>query len=157
MYRDYQSHVYKNSKQVFHFCLHLQQQIRISSSSPLMMQIALDQLRSASPCVVIQKDKSQGMKHGGLERAYLESHLGHSPANNSYICKKRLVEARRYGHDKNHVPAWKERMPPKKQTCFNPNCENKSSERLIKPMFIPNDKLMETLGVNQTTEVNQPL
>ena len=93
---------------------------------------------------------------GGLERAYLESHLRHS-ASNSYICKKHLLEARRYGHDKDHVPAWKERMPPIKQKCFNPNCENKLPERLIKPMFIPNDKLMETLGINQTTEVIQLL
>ena len=42
---------------------------------------------------------------GGLECAYLESDLGHSPASNSYICKKHLLEARRYGHDKDHVPA----------------------------------------------------
>ena len=48
-------------------------------------------------------------------------------------------------------------MPPIKQKCFNPKCENKSPDRLIKPMFIPNNTLMETLGVNQTTEVNQPL
>ena len=127
------------------------------------LQFTNDDAASTGPvkkcilCGDTERQKSRYETWGGLERAYLESHLGHSPANNSYICKKHLVEARRYGHDKNHVPAWKERMPPKKQTCFNPNCENKSPERLIKPMFIPNDKLMETLGVNQTTEVNQQL
>ena len=96
---------------------------------------------------------------GGLEHTYLEHHLGHSPTDNSYLCKKHLLEARRYGHDKDYVPSWKECVPnpPIKQKCFNPNCTNKSPERLIKPMFIPNDKLMETLGIKQPAEVNQPL
>ena len=99
------------------------------------------------------------MGGGGLERIYLEHHLGNSPTDNSYLCKKHLLEARRYGHDKDLVPSWKECMPnpPIKQKCFNPNCTNKSPERLIKPMFIPNDKLMETLGIKQPAEGNQPL
>ena len=109
-------------------------------------------------CGDTERQKSRYGTWGGLERTYLEHHLGHSPTDNSYLCKKHLLEARRYGHDKDHVPSWKECMPnpPIKQNCFNPNCTNKSPERLIKPMFIPN-KLMDTLGIKQPPEVNQPL
>ena len=82
------------------------------------LQFTNDDAASTGPvkkcilCGDTERQKSRYETWGGLERAYLESHLGHSPASNSYICKKHLLEARRYGHNKDHVPAWKERMLP---------------------------------------------
>ena len=105
-----------------------------------------------------ERQKSRYETWGELERAYLEKHLGYSPANNSYTCKKHLLEATRHGHDKEHIPSWKECTPnsTKQQKCFNPKCENESPEKLIKPMFTSNDKLMEIFKIKITAETNQP-
>lgn len=96
---------------------------------------------------------------GTIRTCILRNPSGYSPINNSYICKKHLLEAKRHGHNKDHVPSWKEHMPIHtiQQKCFNPKCENQSPDKLIKPMFISHDKMMEILGVKQTAETNQPL
>ena len=90
-----------------------------------------------------------------MERTYLEKHLGVSPHNKSFICKKHLVEARRHGHEQDHVPSWKTPSPNSnlqcsKQQCGNPHCSNVECDNLIKPMFTTSDKLKELFGIEPT-------
>ena len=49
-----------------------------------------------------------------------------------------------------------ERRHAIQQKCCSSKCENESTNKLITPMFISHDKLMEILGVKQTVEINQP-
>ena len=75
------------------------------------------------------------------------------------VCRRHLLEAKRYGQDANHIPSWKttvadsepsaSSLPPVKM-CSNPQCENVIYERLIDPMFATNDKLAEIFNTEST-------
>ena len=56
------------------------------------------------------RQKSRYGTWGEQECTYLEKHLGSSPTDNSYICKKHYFEAKRHGHEHEHVPSWKESL-----------------------------------------------
>ena len=58
-------------------------------------------------CGNTDNQKSRYATWGKTERMYLEKHLGMSPQDSTFICKKHLVEARRHGHKYDHVPSWK--------------------------------------------------
>ena len=85
---------------------------------------------------------------------YLEKHLGMSPQDSTFICKKHLVEARRHGHKYDHVPSWKTSPSSarefSKQQCSNPQCNNVEYDKLVKPFFVSNDKLNELFGTEHT-------
>ena len=85
-----------------------------------------------------------------MERVYLEKHLGVSPHNQCFICKKHLVEARRHGHELDHIPSWKSSsndLQSSKQQCSNPHCNNSECDKLIKAMFTTSDKLNKLFGL----------
>lgn len=82
----------------------------------------MDQLKECVLCGNPERQKSWYGTWRELKHEYLEKHLGSSPTDNSYICKKHLLEAKRYCHDKDHVPSWKECMQNSsiQQKCINP-------------------------------------
>ena len=100
--------------------------------------------------------KSRYATWGTTERMYLEKHFGMSPQDNTFICKKHLVEARRHGHKYDHVPSWKTSPSSvqefNKQQCSNPQCNNVEYDKLIKPLFASHDQLTELFEIEHTGE-----
>ena len=109
-------------------------------------------------CILCGSKDNQQSRYdswGKMERVYLEKHLGVSPHNQCFICKKHLVEARRHGHELDHIPSWKSSsndLQSSKQQCSNPHCNNSECDKLIKAMFTTSDKLSKLFGLEPTGE-----
>ena len=84
---------------------------------------------------------------GENEREYLVRHLGQTPSGNSCICRKHLLEAKRHNDDSS-VPKWKGTG-----TCSNPSCTHQGQgDKMIKPSFVPVEKLKAALKISSTGE-----
>ena len=44
---------------------------------------------------------------GDIEYAYLVKHLGKPLDDSSMVCRRHLLEAKRYGQETNQIPSWK--------------------------------------------------
>jgi len=80
-------------------------------------------------------------------------HLGKPLSDSALVCRRHLLEAKRYGQRYEHIPLWKTvincnlgpspgSLSPSKKCCSS-KCENKGCSKLIKPTFTNNDKLAE--------------
>ena len=119
---------------------------------------AADNKESVKECILCGSKDNQQSRYdswGKMECVYLEKHLGVSPHNQCFICKKHLVEARRHGHELDHIPSWKSSsndLQSSKQQCSNPHCNNSECDKLIKAMFTTSDKLSKLFGLEPTGE-----
>ena len=72
-------------------------------------------------------------------------HLRRTPLNDSYICRKHLLEAQQHHSTPNFIPKWKGSVvlqaSPK---CINPNCTQLQGDKVIKPAFESIDKLVQS-------------
>ena len=81
------------------------------------------------------------------EKDFVVKHLGSNPPDESYVCKRDFLEAKRHHNTLNYIPKWKN---PNSKTsakckCSHPNCA--ASERLIQPKFESTDNLGTALGI----------
>ena len=121
---------------------------------------------STQSCVLCgdkERQKSRYATWGDIERTYLAKHLGKPLDDSSLVCRRHLLEAKRYGQQDHHIPSWKSVVPdrdldssssslPPVKMCSNPHCENDTYKRLINPMFATNDKLAEIFNTESTDE-----
>ena len=92
---------------------------------------------------------------GIAERKFLSEHFGKYVPEDSYICKKHWIEAKRYHSDPYYIPKWKN--IPDTQTslrsCIHPQCTDKFKDKLFKPSFTTINKLEKLLGVQSSSSV----
>ena len=86
---------------------------------------------------------------GVIERDFLCKHLGKYVPEESYICKKHWIEAKRYHSSPHYIPKWKNiasiQISPK--SCIHPQCINKFSDKFVKLAFANISILEKLLGV----------
>ena len=115
----------------------------------IILQI-IESVKESILCGSKDNQQSRYDSWGKMERVYLEKHLGVSPHNRCFICKKHLVEACRHGHELDHIPSWKSSsndLQSSKQQCSNPHCNNSECDKLIKTLFTTSDKLSKLFGL----------
>ena len=88
---------------------------------------------------------------GATERQFLCEHFGKYVPEDSYICKKHWIEAKRYHSNPNYIPKWKSipNIQTSPKSCIHPQCTNKFSDKLFKPAFATINEL--TRGVARAT------
>ena len=61
---------------------------------------------------------------GDNEKDFVVRHLGSKPPDESYVCKRDLLEAKRHHDTPNHIPKWKNpnSKPIAKYNCSHPKC-----------------------------------
>ena len=69
--------------------------------------------------------------------------LANVPPDESYVCKKHLVEAKRHHNDDTFIPKWK-RDNEDDKGCVHPQCQDRFNE---KPAFATISALKTHLGV----------
>jgi len=80
---------------------------------------------------------------GEIEKSFIVKHLGKTPSDESSLCKKHLIEAKRHHSIPNFIPKWRDQPLPKPvNKCAHPKCTNSQCDKLIKPAFA-----RENLGV----------
>ena len=108
-------------------------------------------------CILCRnKDIQQVSKYSNLEdteKHFLCTHFGTYLSEDSYICKKHWIEAKRHHSTPHYIPKWKN--IPSAQTspksCINPQCANRFSDKLVKPAFANITILEELLGVQPSS------
>ena len=102
------------------------------------------------------KDIQQVSKYSNLEdteKHFLCTHFGTYLPEDSYICKKHWIEAKRHHSTPHYIPKWK--SIPSAQTspksCIHPQCANRFSDKLVKPAFADITILEELLGVQPSS------
>ena len=92
---------------------------------------------------------------GIAEKNFLREHFGEYLPEDSYICKKHWIEAKRYHSDPHYIPKWKN--IPNTQTslrsCIHPQCTNKFRDKLFKPSFTTINELEKLLGIQSSSNV----
>ena len=107
-------------------------------------------------CCILCGDKGTQMTKytygGSAEKHFAYTHLGKWPPDDSYTCKKHLVEAQRHHHDETFIPKWKctENSP---KGCVHPQCENRLHPKLINPAFATTKELKTHLGILVTDDI----
>ena len=74
-------------------------------------------------CGKTDKYMSQYGKWGELEKEFIMKHLGSTPSDDSHICKKHMIEAKRHHGTPGFVPKWTGQHRPSTkagQKCINP-------------------------------------
>ena len=86
---------------------------------------------------------------GDNEKDFVVRHLGSKP-DESYVCKRDLLEAKRHHDTPNHIPKWKNpnSKPIAKYNCSHPKCT--VSEGLIQPKFESTDSIGAALGIKHS-------
>ena len=80
---------------------------------------------------------------GEIEKSFIVKHLGKTTSDESSLCKKQLIEAKRHHSIPNFIPKWRDHQPSPGPVnkCAHPKCTNSQCDKLIKPAFAPIDKL----------------
>ena len=68
---------------------------------------------------------------GDIERAYLTKHLGKPLDDSCMVCRRCLLEAKRYGQDANHIPSWKTTV-----------ADSEPSASSLPPVVIPSVRML---------------
>ena len=97
------------------------------------------------------KQMTMSRNWGSAEKYFVHTHLGEWPLDDSYACKKHLVEARRHHNDTTFTPKWKNDNSPK--GCIHPQCCNRFHEKLMKPAFATITALETHLGVQVSDDI----
>ena len=74
-------------------------------------------------CILCGEKGTQLCKHntwGQAQRQFLWVNLGEYPPNESYTCKKHLMEAKQHYHDTTFIPKWK-RVERSQKCCIRPH------------------------------------
>ena len=108
-------------------------------------------------CILCRKTDrymSQYGNWGDLEKEFVMKHLGSAPSDDSPICKKHLIEAKRHHGTPGLVPKWagqhRQSTTPGCK-CINPKCAHTQCVKLIKPAFVPVENLEAALGIQTST------
>ena len=108
-------------------------------------------------CCILCGDKGTQLSNyrswGAIERKFLYEHLGRYPPEESYMCKKHLLEAQRHHTNTQYTPKWKKVSTAKStNACIHPECCNKFHEKLIKPAFATITELERLLGIESSAD-----
>jgi len=59
---------------------------------------------------------------GEIEKSFIVKHLGKTPSDESSLCKKHLIEAKRHHSIPNFIPKWRDGQPSPKPVnkCSHP-------------------------------------
>ena len=85
-------------------------------------------------CVLCGNRASQILRYinvGATEREFFSKHLGKHLPEDSNICKKHWIEAKRYNDSPHYIPKWKNSIQASSKSCIHPVCTNKLSDKLI--------------------------
>ena len=91
-----------------------------------------------------------------LEKEFVLQHVVKTPSDDSCICKKCMLEAKRHCRTPDYIPKWKEKLtvtPRLMQKCIHPQCTD--TDKLIHASFDETDNLEAALGV--TASPDNPL
>ena len=91
-----------------------------------------------------------------IEKEFILQHVVKTPSDDSCICKKCMLEAKRHYHTPDYIPKWKEKLtvtPKLMQKCIHPQCTD--TDKMIHASFDETDNLEAALGV--TASPDNPL
>ena len=88
---------------------------------------------------------------GKREREFILKHFGEAPPDDSFLCKKHVIEARRHHKNSDFVPKWKPQWGRDVQKCMNPTCSHSEYKKVIKSAFRPVRDICEALGLDVST------
>ena len=83
---------------------------------------------------------------GSDEKHFVNTHLGKYLPDESFVCKKHLLEANRHHNDDTFTPKWKRKLVSPK-CCIHPQCQDRFHEKLMKPAFATITAIKTHLGV----------
>ena len=84
---------------------------------------------------------------GDNEKYFIVRHLCSKPPDESYVCKRHQLDAKRHHSTPSYIPKWKNpnSKPSSMYTCSHPKCT--VSEKLTEPDFESTDSLGAALGI----------
>ena len=98
-------------------------------------------------CGRIEKYMTRFVHWGDNEKQFVVRHLCSQPPDESCVCKRHQLEAKRHHSTPSYIPKWKNpnSKPSPMYTCSYPKCT--VSEKLIEPKFESTDSLRAALGI----------
>ena len=90
---------------------------------------------------------------GNTEKQFVSKHYGEHLSEESHICKKHYIEAKRFHNNSEYIPKWKntEITVPSSDHCLNPECQDRLSNKLIKPAFASVTDLEQLFGIETSS------
>ena len=113
-------------------------------------------------CCLCGKDDGQMSRYGNtgiVEREFIIQHSGQHIPDTSWVCKKHLLEAKRYCNTTGYQPKWKRQntQPANNNNkCGNPFCTNTEYGRLITPSFAPISDIIGIFNIPTNSVVGSP-
>ena len=95
---------------------------------------------SGKQCVLcgrIEKYTTRFAHWGDNEKDFVVRYLGSKPPDESYVCKRDLLEAKRHHDTPNHIPKWKNpnSKPIAKYNCSHPKCILSQRGQSLNPLI----------------------
>ena len=109
---------------------------------------------STNSCILCGSSSSALVRYvsvGGVEKEYVQKHFGEIPPDESFLCRKHVLEASRHHNHPDFIPKWKPQRDSCVQKCMNPLCSNSDYKKVITPAFRPVSDICRIIGLELST------